>query len=212
MSVLTGTSQAQVLSPDKGYTVKKVSSSNTFIVKRGNRYTEIKHVLELVENPLDLEKIHDSIPSSSIWNLLPPVDVQGCFYLGDSQIELVEKELKLLKLSGGYAKINYKDMADVACYISSVKECSDFGIKMDIYPEIVKEWALRNFTGDPAEVALHCLLACDEGGNMEIFLKSWEEMHLDEVNIGDLTQRVNSTFIPQKKKERLQQYLNKLTG
>lgn len=212
MSMLSGTSQAYVLSSDKGYGVKRVSPSNTFIVKRSNRYIKINHVLELVENPLDLEKVYDLIPPSSIWNLLPPVDLKSRFYLGDDQVKLVEKELKLLKLNDGHVRIRYKDMADVVCYMGSIRECDDFDLRMDIYPHLVKEWALKNFTGDSTEVGLYCLLACEEENDMGSFLKRWEDSSSNEINIEDLVRRVNSTFITQEKKARLQQYLNKLIG
>ncbi|AFN83084.1 hypothetical protein EROM_051540 [Encephalitozoon romaleae SJ-2008] len=212
MSMLSGTSQAYVLSSDKGYGVKRVSPSNTFIVKRGNKYIKIDYVLELVENPLDLEKIYHLIPPSSIWNLLPPVDLKSHFYLGDGQVRLVEKELKLLKLNDGHVRISYKDMADIVCYMSSIRDRDDFDLKMDIYPHLVKEWALENFTGDSTEIGLYCLLGCDEENDMTSFLKRWEDSSPNEINIEGLVRQVNSTFIIQEKKARLQQYLNKLIG
>ncbi|KMV66204.1 hypothetical protein M970_051480 [Encephalitozoon cuniculi EcunIII-L] len=212
MSMLVGTAQAHIMSPDKGYTVKRISPSNTFIVKKGNKYIEIKYMLELVENPLDLEKISGFVPSSSVWNLLPAVDVKGHFHLGDRQMKLAEKELKLLRLDNGYAKINYKDTADVLCYMNSIKECPDFNLRMDIYPQVVKKWALDNFVGDSTEIGLYCLLTCDEGSDMPNFLKRWKESVLDEVSAESLIKHMDSIFLPSEKKARLLQYLSKLVG
>ncbi|UTX43249.1 divalent cation transport-related protein [Encephalitozoon hellem] len=210
--MLSGTSLVHVLSPEKGYIVKRAFPSNTFIVKRGTKYIKIDHILELVENPVDLEKIYSFVPPSSIWNLLPPVDLKNHFFLGDTQVRFVEKELKLLKLDGGHTRISYKDIADVVCYMSSIKECDDFHLRMDIYPQIIKEWALENFSGDSIEIGLYCLLACDEEGDMASFLKRWRDSSLEETNVEDLIHRINTTFIIQEKKIRIQQYLNKLIG
>lgn len=209
MSVITGTSCAQVLADGTAYTVKRVASSNTFLVRRGTTYTEVKYVLDLVENKADLENIYCFVPPSSVWSLRP-VDIQAHFHLGSVQAALAEKELKLLKMGSEYARISYADTLGIACYMGSIRESDDLDAKMDIYPQAVKRWALENLTGSPLEVGLYCLLACDEQNNLSGFLQSWRDLVLGDTSIDGLVHHIKSVFLPKEKKTRLLCHLSKL--
>lgn len=207
MRKLVGTKEAHIVSSKRGYTVKDVMSSNTFMIKSGNRYTRVKHILDLVEKPLDFELIYSSLPFNSIWSASFSIDMQREFHLGDEQVEVVEKELKLLKIDGRHTKIVHEDAMKVVCYMNSIRSCDDFHSKMDIYPKHVKLWALNNFIGDCKEIGVYCLLDCHENDALDTFMERWKRATLDEVDTDQLIEYINTFFIPGNQKKELLKYL-----
>lgn len=207
---LAGADKAHVISSDKGYTVKNVLSSNTFIIKSGNRYTKAKYLLDLVENPLDLEAIYNSLPSNSVWSISSVLDIQTKFYLGDNQVKAVERELKLLRTNDGHTRINYGDILKIVCYMNSIRKYDDFYSKMDTYPPHIRTWALSNFKGDPDEIGLYCLLDCYHRDSISIFLDTWRGLVLDEVDVTRLIELVKTTFLTSKCREEILKHLNDL--
>jgi hypothetical protein len=50
MQELIDTGKASILCADKRYIMKRILCSNTFLVRRGDEYTQVKHIFGLVES------------------------------------------------------------------------------------------------------------------------------------------------------------------
>ncbi|KAH9411337.1 hypothetical protein HK407_05g10030 [Ordospora pajunii] len=206
--MLTGSSAAQIISKEKGYTIKSVASSNTFLIKKGSAYTKAKLVLDLVENEPDLDKIYKHIPFCSAWNISNGINIQQVFHLGDNQVVDVAKPLKLLHINSMHFKICYHDVKEIVCYMNSIKDNPNFDRMMDIYPPDIKKWALESFTGDVNEIGLYCILLLDEENNLQAFLPMWTQLSIEDTSVHALAEYINSVFVESKQKERLIKYLN----
>jgi hypothetical protein len=190
MEWLVDTGRASVVCTDRGYTLKNILCSSTFLIRRGTRYLQAKGIFELAENRLDLEAIASILPPSPLSDLSGAVDLKlGCA-LGDEQLDAAESALRLLRTERGHMRIRHADVLKVLRLLRSDREA------LGAYPGCVVDWALRNFRGTNEELGFYCFMDCYEGGKAEHFVDIYRTYLLDEPDPGSLLEYFSSSFIP----------------
>lgn len=207
---LAGSDQAHILTPENGYTVKSIISSNTFLVRKGDAFFKATHILDLVENSPDLETVYNSMPVCSVWNASEGVDIQQMFHLGDAQTRKMEKDLRVLRTAHGHARVRHEDVVKLVCYMNSMRVCRDFHARMDTYPPHIKSWALDMFSGSCIEIGFYCLADCREKNRLDAFLDTWRGLILDEADVDSLAEYTSAAFLPKDQKTQLLKHLESI--
>lgn len=189
---IVGSVKTYALDTNVSFRIKEVMCTNTFLIRRGEKFTEIDHVLELQPRHIFKEQVWRQLEFSSLKNLENGLDLRK-FYLTETEIQKLANELKLLKVEEKYYKVRYEDIRDMlvrrdTCY---------------------KDWK-KMFNFSSAELGLYCLLICYENSMLEEFTTEWNKYDLEPCSIKELIKHLEYHFLPNQVKLDILRYLRRV--
>lgn len=180
---IVGDGQSFVLCSDKGYLLKEITPSSTFLVRTGNSISSVKALLGVVDVSKEGLHKHLALSTPSKMHGHSVEDLRIRFRMGTRELEDAVQRAFLINVDGKVYRMSYRFLLNVVSYVRSLKLTrSDMCSELAIYNDVVRQWALSKVEGTVQELCILFMLNCWETDDF----RGWEQ-HLGDVLLEKVT-------------------------
>lgn len=198
---IVGDRQSFVLCSDRGYLLKEITPSSTFLVCTGNSICPVKALLDLVDIPK--EDIHRHITLSTPGKMQghSVEDLKVKFRMGTKELDNAVQRAFLVCVSGHVYRMEYRFLLNVVSYVRSLKlTSSNICTELAIYNEVVQKWATSRVEGSVRELCVLFMMSCWESNCFEDWKQRLENILLEKVAAESVYDIIQSSDIIQEAK------------
>lgn len=198
---IVGDRQSFVLCSDKGYLLKEITPSSTFLVCTENAICPVKALLDVVDVPK--EDIHRHLALSTPGKMQghSVEDLRVRFRMGTQELDDAVQRAFLVCVSGSVYRMEYRFLLNVVSYVRSLKLTkSNMCSELAIYNDVVQKWATCKVEGSAWELCVLFMLSCWESDCFEDWEQRLENVLLEKVAVESVYNIIQTSNLIQEAK------------
>lgn len=198
---IVGDRQSFVLCSDKGYLLKEITPSSTFLVCTGNSICPVKALLDVVD--IQKEDIYRHLTPSTPGKMQghSVEDLKVKFRMGSSELDDAVQRAFLVCVNGSVYRMEYRFLLNVVSYVRSLKMTgSNVYSELAIYNDVVQKWAIGKVEGSVRELCILFMLSCWESDGFDGWKQRLENILLERVEVENVYNIIHSSDIIQEAK------------
>lgn len=194
--------KAHIVTQQGTFKVRDNLHSNSFVVLRNNRFSQIQRIYELC--PLRKRDIYDWLPFSTVTNLeFMHLEIP------QEEVKQIAKEYYVLQRGQSVAKLAYAETVRILCYLQTLESLKDFCLFGTDRSEL-SEMVLATFTGTSVELGFFILLDCFQNNRLDAFMIEWRNKDMLGIDLDALRLFIDDSFLEKGEKSKLKPFLSKI--
>lgn len=198
---IVGDRQSFVLCSDKGYLLKEITPSSTFLVCTGNSICPVKALLDVVDIPKEDIRRHLALSTPGKMQGHSVEDLRVRFRMGARELDDAVQRAFLVCVGESVYRMEYRFLLNVVSYVRSLKLTgSNLYSELAIYNDVVQKWATSKVEGSARELCILFMLSCWESDGFEDWVQRLENMLLENVTVESVYNIIQTSDIIQEAK------------